>query len=271
MAWRFHPPLSWSTTNVWVPAGRVTVAVTVVQFCQPAGGGDIDIARQVGAREVGDVQGVGYAARRGHAQAHRVGAGAGRVDRVPGPLPAARPAKVVAGAGAGRIGGVAGRLQVNPVAAVAVGRAVDRADVVAHALPAGVVVGGLHGAGHLGRGAAEGGLARRGLAVAGRDDVRLHRALGGLGRETGNVGGFEELPVAQARVVARRCPARWSSGSSSGHSRRWATRPNRSGSVRLTGRCRTAGSCWSRRCSPPRRRGTCRSRSGRPGDCSRCC
>ena len=35
MAWRFHPPLSWSTTNVWVPAGRVTVAVTVVQFCQP--------------------------------------------------------------------------------------------------------------------------------------------------------------------------------------------------------------------------------------------
>jgi hypothetical protein len=35
MEWMFHPPLSWSTTNVWVPAGRVTVAVTVVQSCQP--------------------------------------------------------------------------------------------------------------------------------------------------------------------------------------------------------------------------------------------
>src|SRR6202035_5351514 len=35
MAWIFHPPLSWSTTSAWVPAGRVTVAVTVVQFCQP--------------------------------------------------------------------------------------------------------------------------------------------------------------------------------------------------------------------------------------------
>src|ERR1700678_4411342 len=33
--WTFHPPLSWSTTSVWVPAGRVTVAVTVVQSCQP--------------------------------------------------------------------------------------------------------------------------------------------------------------------------------------------------------------------------------------------
>src|SRR5580698_482025 len=32
---RFHPPLSWSTTSVWVPAGRVTVAFTVVQSCQP--------------------------------------------------------------------------------------------------------------------------------------------------------------------------------------------------------------------------------------------
>ena len=25
----FHPPLSWSTVRVWVPAGRVTVATTV--------------------------------------------------------------------------------------------------------------------------------------------------------------------------------------------------------------------------------------------------
>jgi len=32
---RFQPPLSWSTTRVWVPAGRVTVAFTVVQSCQP--------------------------------------------------------------------------------------------------------------------------------------------------------------------------------------------------------------------------------------------
>src|ERR1700677_1273186 len=35
MSCRFHPPLSWSTTNVWVPAGRVTVAFTVAQSCQP--------------------------------------------------------------------------------------------------------------------------------------------------------------------------------------------------------------------------------------------
>ena len=28
----FQPALSWSTVRVWVPAGRVTVAVTVVQF-----------------------------------------------------------------------------------------------------------------------------------------------------------------------------------------------------------------------------------------------
>ena len=27
----FQPPLSWSTVSVWVPAGRVTVATTVVQ------------------------------------------------------------------------------------------------------------------------------------------------------------------------------------------------------------------------------------------------
>src|ERR1700761_4158381 len=35
MACRFHPPLSWSTTSAWVPAGSVTVAVTVAQFCHP--------------------------------------------------------------------------------------------------------------------------------------------------------------------------------------------------------------------------------------------
>src|ERR1700678_1429749 len=35
MSCMFHPPLSWSTTSVWVPAGRVTVAGTVVQSCQP--------------------------------------------------------------------------------------------------------------------------------------------------------------------------------------------------------------------------------------------
>src|SRR5580698_1854035 len=35
MSCRFQPPLSWSTTNVWVPAGSVTVALTVVQSCQP--------------------------------------------------------------------------------------------------------------------------------------------------------------------------------------------------------------------------------------------
>ena len=27
----FQPPLSWSTVSVWVPAGRVTVAMTVTQ------------------------------------------------------------------------------------------------------------------------------------------------------------------------------------------------------------------------------------------------
>ncbi len=31
----FQPPLSWSTVRVWVPAGRVTVATTVTQVCQP--------------------------------------------------------------------------------------------------------------------------------------------------------------------------------------------------------------------------------------------
>ena len=31
----FQPALSWSTVRVWVPAGRVTVAMTVAQVCQP--------------------------------------------------------------------------------------------------------------------------------------------------------------------------------------------------------------------------------------------
>ena len=33
--WTFQPPLSWSTVRVCWPAGRVTLAVTVVQVCQP--------------------------------------------------------------------------------------------------------------------------------------------------------------------------------------------------------------------------------------------
>jgi hypothetical protein len=35
MKCRFQPALSWSTIRVWVPAARVTLAVTVVQSCQP--------------------------------------------------------------------------------------------------------------------------------------------------------------------------------------------------------------------------------------------
>ena len=31
----FQPPLSWFTVRVCVPAGRVTLAVTIVQVCQP--------------------------------------------------------------------------------------------------------------------------------------------------------------------------------------------------------------------------------------------
>src|SRR5271156_6590871 len=33
--WMFQPPLSWSMVRVCCPAGKVTVAVTAVQVCQP--------------------------------------------------------------------------------------------------------------------------------------------------------------------------------------------------------------------------------------------
>src|SRR5246127_4520048 len=41
MAWRFHPPLSWSTTSVWGPGGRVAGAVRFVHFSQPPVGGTL--------------------------------------------------------------------------------------------------------------------------------------------------------------------------------------------------------------------------------------
>ena len=100
------------------------------------------------------------AARRGDAQPDGVGAGGGDVDGVPEPLPGPGPAQVVAAAGVG------GGLQVDPVGAVAVGGAVDGGDVVGGALPAGVVVLRLHGAGHRRRGPAVGGLGR-GAAAGG--------------------------------------------------------------------------------------------------------
>ena len=144
----FQPALSWSTVRVWCPAGRVTVAVTVAQVLPAAGGGDVDVAAQVGAGAVGDVQAVGDPAGRGQPQADGVGAGGGDVDGVLEPLPGRGPAQVVAAAGVG------GGFQVHAVGAVAVGGAVDRGDVVGHALPAGVVVLRLHGAGDRRRGAA---------------------------------------------------------------------------------------------------------------------
>ncbi len=95
-----------------------------------------------------------------------VGAGGGDVDGVLEPLPGRGPAEVVAAAGVG------GGLQVDPVGAVAVGGAVDRGDVVGDALPAGVVVFRLHGAGHRRRGAAVRGFAgrRRPPAAPGRGE-----------------------------------------------------------------------------------------------------
>ena len=149
----FQPALSWSTVRVCAPAGRVTVAVTVVQVLVAAGGRGGDVAAQVGAGAVVDVQGVGDRGGRGQPQADGVGAGGGDVDGVLEPLPGRGPAQVVAAAGVG------GGLQVDPVGAVAVGGAVDRGDVVGDALPAGVVVLRLHGAGHRRRGAAVRGFA----------------------------------------------------------------------------------------------------------------
>src|SRR5450755_5933 len=35
MEWAFQPPLSWATVRICWPAGRVTLAVTVAQVCQP--------------------------------------------------------------------------------------------------------------------------------------------------------------------------------------------------------------------------------------------
>ena len=39
----FQPPLSWSMVRVCWPAGRVTVAVTVVQVCQPPVAGTLTL------------------------------------------------------------------------------------------------------------------------------------------------------------------------------------------------------------------------------------
>jgi hypothetical protein len=39
----FQPPLSWSMTRVCCPAGSVTVAVTVVQVCQPPVAGTLTL------------------------------------------------------------------------------------------------------------------------------------------------------------------------------------------------------------------------------------
>ena len=39
----FQPALSWSTVRVWVPAGRVTVTVTVVQSWYPPVAGAVTL------------------------------------------------------------------------------------------------------------------------------------------------------------------------------------------------------------------------------------
>ena len=101
------------------------------------------------------MQRVGDPVGRGHPEADRVRPGRGHGHGVVEPLPGVRPADVVRAArraGVRRVGGV---LQVDPVRAVAVGRAVGRGHVVGDALPAGVVVRRLDGAGHRGRGPAE--------------------------------------------------------------------------------------------------------------------
>ena len=115
-----------------------------------AGGGDGDRAGQVGARGVVDVQRVGDGGGCRHPEADGVRPGRGHLDGVLEPLPGARPADVVSGAGRTGVRRVGGGLEVDAVGAVAVGGAVGRGDVVGDALPAGVVVGGLHGAGNRG-------------------------------------------------------------------------------------------------------------------------
>ena len=122
-----------------VQAGRVTLAVTVVQvWYPPVFGTATEPDRLASAGRVGDVQRVGDPVGRGDPEAERVGACRGGVDGVVEPLPGRRPADVV-GAGAGVAGGVGGGLEVNPVRAVAVGAAVGGGGVVGDALTAGVI------------------------------------------------------------------------------------------------------------------------------------
>ena len=147
MKWKFHPLLSWSTVSVCCPAGRVTLASTVVQVSYPPVFGIVTEPLRFVPERVVDVQRVRDPVRGGDPERDRVGAGRGHVDGVVEPLPGCRPAHVVR-AGAGVALGVGGRLKVDPVGAVAVGGAVGGGDVVGDALPAGVVVGRVDGAGH---------------------------------------------------------------------------------------------------------------------------
>ena len=49
---RFQPPLSWSTVRVWVPAGRVRVAVAVAQVCQPPVAGTLTFPDRLAPAEL---------------------------------------------------------------------------------------------------------------------------------------------------------------------------------------------------------------------------
>src|SRR5258708_28280642 len=49
MEWMFHPPLSWSTTSAWVPAGRGAVAVTLGHVFPPPGARTLTLPDRVGA------------------------------------------------------------------------------------------------------------------------------------------------------------------------------------------------------------------------------
>ena len=212
----FQPPLSWSTVRVWVPAGRVTVAATVVQVLVAAGGRDGDGAAQVGAGAVVDVQGVGDRGGRGQPQPDRVGARRRDVDGVLEPLPGRGPAQVV-----GAAAGVGGGLQVDPVGAVAVVGAVDRGDVVGHALPAGVVVLRVHGAGHRRRGPAVralgGGPGRRARRARARqrqrEQRRHHNGHPDSGTRPANGTGTADQPAHQRSQPQQRASASSSSPS----------------------------------------------------------
>ncbi len=177
--WKFQPFESWSTVSVWVPAGRVTLAVDGGPGLVAAGVRHGDRAGQVGARGVRDVQRVGDPVRRGQPEGDAVGARRGDVDGVVEPLPGRGPAHVVGAAGHARVLGVGGVLQVDPVRAVAVRGAVGGGDAVGDALAAGVVVRGLHGARHRRRGAPVGGF----CSTVGRVLRPVHQRQGGQDRD----------------------------------------------------------------------------------------